>query len=375
MFFKYITLASGANFLLLSILLLLKKSPNRKSNAFLVALFLLMAAYCSFVALHYSDMERQYYNILRYYTPVDSLLLLLMGPCLYCYVLSVLNKRIQLFRVVNLLHVLPFILYLRFCVYFFSLTTEQRSDWLIRDFHSGSFETNLLNTVIYTQIIVYLLVCRRRINKQLKLSDTVQFENTRFNISWLKLYLNITLGFVLLTLPLCFVFANERTGIIIGQTAMNIQFVYMFFKWTLYNESPPMMNCDEAEDTRTTALKQNTDTINAQFEKLMAFMADKKPYLNDNCSIVTLSAQTGIPQYQLTNLISCKLQKNFPDFINQYRVEAAHELLLCNGTVNSTIEFIASECGFGSKSAFNRAFKKFSQDLTPTEFIKQHKNK
>jgi AraC-like DNA-binding protein len=174
---------------------------------------------------------------------------------------------------------------------------------------------------------------------------------------------------------LCFVFANERAGIIIGQTAMNIQFVYMFFKWTLYVESPEMKNCVEEEGVRTAALKQNTDTMNVQFEKLMAFMTDKRPYLNDDCSIVTLSEQTGIPQYQLTNLISCKLQKNFPDFINQYRVDAAHKLLLSNSAATSTIESVATECGFGSKSAFNRAFKKFTNNLTPTEFIKQHKNK
>lgn len=375
MLLEHFAFASGANFLLLSVVLILKKSPDKRSNTFLVVLFLLMAAYCSFVALHYSDMERQYYNLLPYYTPIDSLLLLLMGPCLYGYILSILNRQIQLLRFVNLLHILPFILYLWFCVCFFSLTTEQRTDWLIRDFRSGSFETNLLNTVIYTQIIVYLLLCRRRINQQLKLSDTVQLENTTFDISWLKLYLNITLSFALLTLPLCFVFSNECASIIIGQTAMNVQFVYMFFKWALYKELPQITNCDEAGDTRTTGLKLSSDMLNAQFEKLIAFMADKKPYLNDNCSIVMLSSQTGIPKYQLTNLISCKLKKNFPDFINQYRVEAAHELLLSNSTATSTIESIASECGFGSKSAFNRAFKKFTDNLTPTEFIKQQKNK
>lgn len=373
MLLEYITLASGANFLLLSIVLLLKKSPDKKSNAFLFALFLLMAAYCSFMILHYSAIEHRYNTLLRYYAPVDSLFLLLMGPCLYCYIVSVLKKPVQTLRAINLLHLLSFIPYIWFCVYFFSLTAQQRTDWLIRDFHSGSSEMNLLNAVIYSQVIIYLLLCRRLVHQKLKLSDTVQFENVRFDISWLKLYLNVTLSFVFLTLPFCFIFATEQASIIIGQLVMNIQFVYMFFKWTLYNQSTQINNIDNAEDIRTSDLKHNSDMVYTQFEKLMTFIADYKPYLNDNCSIVILSAQTGIPQYQLTNLISCKFQKNFPDFINQYRVEAAQELLLSDSATISTIESIATECGFGSKSAFNRAFKKFSNNLTPTEFIRQHK--
>jgi AraC-like DNA-binding protein len=242
----------------------------------------------------------------------------------------------------------------------------------VRDFTVGTHEMNWLNTLIYLQIITYLIVCYRIVGKQLKLSATIECGEARLDISWLRTYLIINLSFMVLSLPLCFYFANERANIIIGQLAMDIQFIYMFFKWTLHTDTA------QAESKPIPTPKKNStpsdNTVSDQYlQKLLLFMEEQQPYLNEACSIQTLSEQTGIPQYQLTNLLNCNLQKKFPDFVNQYRIHTAQQLLLSMKTDSATIESMAAECGFGSKSAFNRAFKKFSNNLTPTQFIRQHK--
>ena len=372
MILEYITVASGINFLFLAIVLLLKKSPNKKSNQILVVLFMFMAVYCSLVAFHNSALVHKNYSLLRYYSPIDGLFLLSMGPCLYFYVLSVLNKPTPIFRWKSLWHFLPFIPYISFCIYFLTLPFQQRIDWLILDFISGTSEMNWLNGIIYSKTVTYLLLCYRLVSKQLKTTGIVEFENATFDISWLKWYLILTLSFIILTLPLCFIIANERTSIIIGELAMDIQFVYMFFKWTLHIDFTSAKNTTEPE-MKSTTLKFSNDLADIQLAKLNTFMEDFKPYLNEACSIQNLSEQAGIPQYQLTSLLNCKLQKTFPDFINEYRVEEAKHILLSMKSETTTIEAIAAECGFGSKSSFNRAFKKFCNNLTPTEFIRQHK--
>ena len=66
-----------------------------------------------------------------------------------------------------------------------------------------------------------------------------------------------------------------------------------------------------------------------------------------------------------------KLNKNFFDLINGYRVEEAKEKL-SDFKEEQTILGIGFEVGFNSKSAFNRVFKKFTQ-MTPSEFRKKHR--
>jgi AraC-like DNA-binding protein len=374
MFIEYITLVSCINFILLAIALLLKKGPNKKSNRILFVLLVFMALYSSLVFLHYTALDSKNYYRQTHYVPIDGMILLAMSPCMYYYILSLLNKPFAIYNPKTLLHLIPFLPYILFNIHFIALPLQSRIDWLARDFSVGATETNWLNTLLYSQIIAYLIVCYRLVGKQLKLSATIQFEAIHFDISWLQTYLIINLSFMVLSLPLCFYFANERANIIIGQLAMDIQFIYMFFKWTLHTDTALAAN-----KPKLTPKKNSTPSNNAvsdlYLQKLLLFLEEEQPYLNEACSIQTVSEQTGIPQYQLTNLLNCKLQKKFPDLINQYRIHTAQQILLSIKPDTTTIESIAAECGFGSKSAFHRAFKKMSNNLTPSEFIRQHKSK
>jgi len=372
MLLEYITIASGINFILLAIALLLKKGPNKKSNRILFVLFVFMALYSSLVLLHYTALNSNNYFRLAHYAPIDGIMLLAMSPCLYYYILSILNKPFAIYSPKALLHLIPFLPYVLFNIHFISLPLQSRIDWLVRDFTVGTPEMNWLNVLLYSQIITYLIVCYKLVSKQIKLSTIIECEETRLDISWLRTYLIINLSFIVLSLPLCFYFANERANIIIGQLAMDIQFLYMFFKWTLYTDATSVTIKPEFAIKKNSTPSDNV-VSDQHLQKFILFMEEQKPYLNEACSIQTVSEQTGIPMYQLTNLLNCNLQKTFPEFINQYRIEAAQQILLSIKPDTVTIESIAAECGFGSKSAFNRAFKKFSNNLTPSEFIRKQK--
>ena len=372
MFFEYITLASIINFLLLASILLFKKSPDRKSNNILFVLFMFMAIYCSLVNFHYTSLEYKEFANLQYYTPIDGTFLLLLGPCLYFYILAVLNKPTPVFNRKNLIHCIAFIPYISFCIYFVLLPFQQRIDWLINDFHTGTSEMVWLNGIIYLQIITYLLVCYRLISKQQNSPNIIEHDKKQFDISWIKVYLIINLCFMIATLPFCFIISNERTNIMIGQLAMDIQFIYMFYKWTLHTDSSTIIHSDESAKSNT--LKFDSDVANSQLSKLQIYMEESRPYLDEACSIQTVSQQTGIPFNQLSNILNCKLQKTFPEYVNEYRINAAKAVLLSIKSDTVTIESIALDCGFGSKSNFNRTFKKYTNNLTPREFLRQNKS-
>ncbi|NJN50097.1 MAG: AraC family transcriptional regulator [Polaribacter sp.] len=61
---------------------------------------------------------------------------------------------------------------------------------------------------------------------------------------------------------------------------------------------------------------------------------------------------------------------NFTDFINQFRVDFAKQMLGNKEFKNYTITAIGLEAGFNSKSSFYAIFKKFT-NVTPLEFQKK----
>ena len=102
-------------------------------------------------------------------------------------------------------------------------------------------------------------------------------------------------------------------------------------------------------------------------EKLLTFMTSEKPYLDSLLTIKDLGQKITIPSYHLSQIINENFRQNFFDFINSYRIEEAKRQLHDPKNNHISIQGIAFEVGFNSKSAFNNAFKKYT-DMTPSEF-------
>jgi AraC-like DNA-binding protein len=109
----------------------------------------------------------------------------------------------------------------------------------------------------------------------------------------------------------------------------------------------------------------------AKASELKEVMKSKKPFFNPTLTIYELASMVDIPPHQLSRLISMEFNCNFFEFVNNYRIEAFKKLLFSDEFKNYTILAIAFECGFNSKSAFNRIFKE-QTGLTPSEFKKNH---
>jgi AraC-like DNA-binding protein len=127
------------------------------------------------------------------------------------------------------------------------------------------------------------------------------------------------------------------------------------------------------EDTKTLtkyAGSRLTDSEAQQYvEKLIEYMKSSKPYLNPDLSLSQLAGEIGITSHYLSQVINEKFNLNFFDFINGYRVEAFKERITDPKYSNFSFLGIAFECGFNSKSAFNRIFKQVT-GLTPSQYRK-----
>jgi AraC-like DNA-binding protein len=107
----------------------------------------------------------------------------------------------------------------------------------------------------------------------------------------------------------------------------------------------------------------------ALIDKLVAYMTEKKPFLDPELSLSTLAKEMKLSRSQLSQLINDGIGENFYDFINKYRVEEVKKLMADPEMVGYNLLGIAFEAGFKSKSTFNLIFKRFT-GLTPTEYRK-----
>jgi AraC-like DNA-binding protein len=102
--------------------------------------------------------------------------------------------------------------------------------------------------------------------------------------------------------------------------------------------------------------------------RLQRLMTVERAYRREGLTIGSLSAELGVPEYRLRQLINEGLgHRNFNAFLNSYRIEEAKAALADPGQEQVPVLTIAMDTGFQSIGPFNRGFKA-ATDLTPTEF-------
>jgi len=366
MFLKYITLFSGLNYIIFSAVLLFKKSPIRKANRVLGILFALLAIYSIILSFYFTALLDKNYADLIYYIPFDLIILFSLGPCLLLYIKVLLGQKIRLHFFKVFIQILPVIPAIIFIIYFILQDTTTRLVLLIENFEHGIWHTNMLNLLLYFQMTIYLIICYKTIQQQLKVSSSIIINKIKLDVSWLKIYVVLNLSFMMLSAPLSFYFANEKVNLLIAQIAMVVQFVYLFVKSTWQTG---FFSADSFTEIKykEAVLKIAENVADEYFKILISFMEEQKPYLNENCNIQTISEQTGISIHHLSNILNKRFNKTFPEFINEYRIIEAKKLLVVNYTEKTTVEAIGYDCGFGSKSSFNKVFKRYT-NLTPSEY-------
>jgi AraC-like DNA-binding protein len=126
-------------------------------------------------------------------------------------------------------------------------------------------------------------------------------------------------------------------------------------------------------DLKKTIIPSNNEKIKKEDElfvnALITYMKENKPFLNPELTIAALSRELNVSPYYLSDILNNKLNLNFYDFINHYRVEEFKMKLTNPESEKLSFSGIASDCGFNSKATFYRVFKK-STGTSPNEYYK-----
>ena len=103
--------------------------------------------------------------------------------------------------------------------------------------------------------------------------------------------------------------------------------------------------------------------------ELEFLMQRDRLYVNPNLKIADLAAILNVSTYTLSYLFNQYLDKNYYDYLNDYRIEEFKRLVGKDEYSKYTLTALAELCGFSSRTSFFRYFKKVI-GITPNEYIR-----
>jgi AraC-like DNA-binding protein len=103
---------------------------------------------------------------------------------------------------------------------------------------------------------------------------------------------------------------------------------------------------------------------------LKFLMQTEKCFRDGALTLTQLSQKLNVHPNNLSQVINSLEGKNFYDYINDQRVEEFKQLVKQAENQKYTLLYLAYECGFNSKTSFNRNFKNVT-GFSPSEYLKQ----
>lgn len=353
------------------VLLLNTKGVRRgRANIFLSVLLLALSfstAHVLFAGAVITHLSAQVYSI-------GDPTFYLIAPLLWFYVCELTGERIRFNRAL-VWHFLPFLLIIICSLSFRSIRSEAFSAFLAA--YHRHIRTLFWVTVVvqfsWYQVLVRRrwAVYRKRIEQEVSYTENV-------SISWVRFFMIIFLLINLLFLFSLFVAIHlkdsswlyKTTALVFSLSAFALGYKGILQKEVFQKDETPVIDVPvpEPEETQPPVpIKEKPDL--SRLEQLMAYMEEKKPYLDPELTLTELARAVNLTRGQLSALINEGTGDNFYDFVNRYRVEQVKKFMVDPAMKHYSMLGLALEAGFKSKSTFNLIFKRFT-GLTPTEYRK-----
>ncbi len=295
---------------------------------------------------------------------------LTFGPFLYLYV-SKLTQENPKFKPVDFLHFSPYLIYSLLHLFFFT-NRPLKPDMI--DTEPLWFILNMLRVItLSASLAVYSFISFRIIEKHKKsIRDSFSFETSKITLSWLG---QITIIFIATYVVLII---NLLTGNI-AQTLLStshyipaIGLTIFCFSLSYFGFNQPNLFQPVSRNSVLQTQPNGKGLIlggkrKNYLDKLLNYMKEEKPYLNQELTIKELADGLKLPRHYVTEILTTDLKKNFFTFINDYRVEDVKARLVSKKYNGVTVLQIALESGFNSKSSFNTIFKQYL-GITPSEY-------
>lgn len=362
-------LFAAAQGLFLALVLFTQQRGNRRANRVLALLILLFSLRLVETVGYWT----KYLLEFPHFWLTTAAFSFLFGTLLYFYAKFLTAENLKLSKR-DLLHFLPFALYLGWLVSFYRLSGDIKLRILQKILAVEKLEMpwpyfiffllQISHMLVYTWLTLRLL----KAHSQSVKGNGISLE--KISVNWLR-RLAIGFGsFVLLTLlyviwlQLGFPYSRAVDALVLIAMAGQIYIIgYMTLRQPeIFSGNLALKNAPKYEKSALTPARAET-----YLTRLLHAIETEKLFINSDLRLQDLAQKLDIPTHHLSQIINEKLGQNFFDFLNQYRVEEAKKYLIDPAKQPYTILSIALEVGFNNKASFNTAFKKHT-GMTPSHF-------
>lgn len=337
-----------------AILMLAKKRVSVSDKILTAWLFLLAIEFLT------AAMDYRTYGV-----PLLSSSFLLFNPAFYLYSRTLVRGPFRL-KPLQLLHLFPFLFFEIFAYVI-------KEPYSIRDFFDSNANlwfryafglASVISWVAYNWAAVRVILRHRK-----RLVNEFSTIESNKRVSWL-LFIFIFYNFF------CMVSIAVAVSVIVLKINFPLSPVYTYSALLLMvyilgfyglRQGSIFVEPNHEEEVKDKYIHSMlTDERKNEIRSLLAeYFNKKRPYLNPELNMNMLSSALNVPKYQLTEVLSTLIKKNFFQYVNEFRVEAVKKMLMKK--VEYSIEAIGYECGFNSKSSFFTVFKNIT-GLTPLQF-------
>ncbi len=154
-------------------------------------------------------------------------------------------------------------------------------------------------------------------------------------------------------------------------------FIYIYLSFMIFMTAIQIMNSSDyysqvSSFLAVPTLKYQKSSLDINTKEIILNgivqqMKSEKYYKSSTASLSGLAKTINQSSHHVSQVINEQLNQSFFELLASYRIEEAKRILKTEMGQKITIEEIAEQVGYNSKSAFNTAFKKITSQ-TPSEF-------
>ncbi len=394
-FWNIIILLGAMQGFILATLLFFNKKNNKTSNRLLGALIFLLALTSTNLYFIESDWYDEYVFVQIMHDALPMVITLPVGPLIYFYVQSLLQKDFHL-RPRQYWHFSPILidLFPKILMWIF-LGGLLVGLWPEEDGLQWGFVIDSYNSYSdiprWLSITIYLLLTKRYLRqvdavRQAYASLDAYLQAT---LTWVGQFLNAFLVFQLVWLAFLVPYIIPSTKGPLLDTmsyypiyiSLAILVYWLGFKGYLHTQLP--LPEPVAQEIALLPGPQKVVVPSQSFsdEEVVRYVAclkkameEDKLYLEPLLNLQAVSSHVSIPQKTISFILNNYMNKSFNEFINDYRIDEVKKRLLEKENGHLTISGIALDCGFNSQATFQRAFKSVT-GVSPKEYLSTHTRK
>jgi AraC-like DNA-binding protein len=296
----------------------------------------------------------------------------LAGPLLYIYVKSLFIADKKLIRK-NFIHFIFPIIYLLF--FSIPILIYLIADKELLPFIKELVETNSVFFIVEDfYLLAYLIFTLLLLNKYKK-AATFNFSNFKNKeLLWVK-HMLISALFIVVVDIIAFIYdfilpnSYFETDFVI--ILLLVLFLYFLGYYGVKQSRVlvPDFLLDPINENKASISLQNIDDVKIKqhISKIKEVLIKEKLFLDEDLTLNKLATAISLSDKKLSAIINQKMNTSFYDLINSCRLKEFKKRIVSGEFENLTILGIAYDCGFKSKSTFNRLFK-LNTGISPSEY-------